>query len=151
MLNQNKLVVGTLTGGVSDCSPLIRGTDFYGRYSKHWNSFGNNSNERIDSWLDPISSNKTFLRSIKYSQCNLSSVLNSSVTNLPIVFFDSEVVNISFLKPFRYSIYNLIGKQLIVGYSDADIVSINLSSFPPSIYFVEVSKSGLNYMNKIQK
>ena len=48
----NKHVVGTLTGGGSDCStPQIN--DFYGQIAYDWSSNGATANKRLQDWLDP--------------------------------------------------------------------------------------------------
>jgi hypothetical protein len=48
----NKHVVGTLTGGGSDCStPTVN--DYYGQIAYDWSSNGSTANKRLQDWLDP--------------------------------------------------------------------------------------------------
>jgi len=49
--NSGKLV-GTLTGGAASCSNLLQ-PDYYGRFSKHWDSNGVNADSWLKPWLDP--------------------------------------------------------------------------------------------------
>jgi hypothetical protein len=54
LYNENKLVVGTLTGGSSSCS-LPRGLNLYGKLSYHWDHYKTES-AHMDIWLDPTNS-----------------------------------------------------------------------------------------------
>ncbi len=50
----NKLVVGTLTGGSSDCSQTgTARSDMYGRFDLHWENGGTANANRLKPWLDP--------------------------------------------------------------------------------------------------
>ncbi len=56
LFNQNKLVVGTLTGGAGGCG----GTEFYGRLHVHWNKYASGGNSsRMDIYLDPQNNGQT--------------------------------------------------------------------------------------------
>ncbi|MDR1116143.1 MAG: T9SS type A sorting domain-containing protein [Tannerella sp.] len=54
LYNENKLVVGTLTGGNSSCD-YPRGLNIYGKMSYHWGKFQADS-AHMDIWLDPTGS-----------------------------------------------------------------------------------------------
>ena len=51
--NENKLVVGTLTGGNSSCS-YLRGLNLFGKMSYHWDKYTTDSSTRMDVWIDPL-------------------------------------------------------------------------------------------------
>ncbi|MDR1380352.1 MAG: hypothetical protein LBJ47_02620 [Tannerella sp.] len=51
LFNENKLVVGTLTGGSSSCENLW-GTNLYGKLSHHWDRYGTDA--AMAPWLDPL-------------------------------------------------------------------------------------------------
>ncbi|MBO7572460.1 MAG: PKD domain-containing protein [Bacteroidales bacterium] len=54
LFGANKLVVGTLTGGSSNCSATgNRRSDYYGRFDLHWDNAGPNDANRLKPWLDP--------------------------------------------------------------------------------------------------
>jgi hypothetical protein len=55
LYNENKLVVGTLTGGNSSCD-YPRGLNIYGKMSYHWNTFNKADSTHMDVWLDPKNS-----------------------------------------------------------------------------------------------
>ncbi len=56
----NKLIVGTLTGGSSNCN--AQGTarsDLYGRFDLHWENGGTANANRLKPWLDPQNTGAT--------------------------------------------------------------------------------------------
>ncbi|MDR0573075.1 MAG: T9SS type A sorting domain-containing protein [Tannerella sp.] len=53
LFNENKLVIGTLTGGSSSCSSR-KGLNIYGKMNYHWNKYTSDSSTRMDVWLDPL-------------------------------------------------------------------------------------------------
>lgn len=55
LYNQDKLVIGTLTGGNTSCSNTS-GTDYYGKLSYHWDK-NTNEVDYIKPFLDPINAN----------------------------------------------------------------------------------------------
>ena len=80
LFNENKLVVGTLTGGNSSCN-LPRGVNLYGKLSYHWDKYKTDSTTRMDFWLDPLNTGiKTF--SGLYSKTFKPSPLNLKTVNL---------------------------------------------------------------------
>jgi hypothetical protein len=58
LFNNNGLVVGTLTGGSSQCYNTS-GREYYGKMSYHWQSNGSANNKRLQPWLDPVPLSQT--------------------------------------------------------------------------------------------
>jgi PKD repeat protein len=52
IFNNNGLVVGTLSGGLSYCDATNQ-PDLYGKMSYHWTSNGSDPSEQLEYWLDP--------------------------------------------------------------------------------------------------
>ena len=52
LYNSNGLLIGTLTGGISDCNNQ-NSFDVYGKFNFHWDKNGETSNSRLSTWLDP--------------------------------------------------------------------------------------------------
>ena len=52
LFDNNKRIVGTLTGGSSYCSALTS-PDAYGKFAQHWISNGTAANRQLKAWLDP--------------------------------------------------------------------------------------------------
>lgn len=53
LFNQNGLLVGTLTGGSSNCSNQYN-PDYYGKFSYHWDENGNQPERQLKGFLDPL-------------------------------------------------------------------------------------------------
>jgi hypothetical protein len=60
IFNSEGQIVGTLTGGDSDCSRLT-GPDYYGKFSWHWDKNGSDSTKVLKCWLDPDSTGLTIM------------------------------------------------------------------------------------------
>ncbi|MDP7027647.1 MAG: dockerin type I domain-containing protein [Candidatus Marinimicrobia bacterium] len=55
IFDNNKRIVGQLTGGSGSCGS--GGTDYYGKFSTSWNSSGSSSSS-LEYWLDPNNTNQ---------------------------------------------------------------------------------------------
>ncbi len=105
IFDNNKRVVGTLTGGSSDCNNQSTAIDYYGKFSKHWDANGTTNDKKLQPWLDPLGTNPTTLdgydpnnpsgvnnpqnftaTAISQSQINLSWSLNSSNNPVLLVY-----------------------------------------------------------------
>ena len=64
LFNQNKLVVGTLTGGNSSCA-LPNGSNVYGAFWYHWDQ-SSNPQQRMKQYLDPAGTGVETLRGISH-------------------------------------------------------------------------------------
>lgn len=60
IFNQNKLIVGQLTGGSSFCTALTQ-PDFYGKLRSDWDQCGTTNTAQLKPWLDPTNSGVTTL------------------------------------------------------------------------------------------
>ena len=52
LYNSNGLIIGTLTGGISDCNNS-NSFDVFGKFNFHWDKNGTNANSQLQPWLDP--------------------------------------------------------------------------------------------------
>ncbi|MFN5849634.1 MAG: trypsin-like serine peptidase, partial [Chitinophagales bacterium] len=113
LLNENKLLVGTLTGGGSYCNPQVMGPDYFGRLSYHWDKFGKKDSERLDVWLDPLTNGKALrLRTIK-KQMSSSIEENKKQTEFATLYFDGNyLVSRSSIEKCYIEIYNIQGSKL---------------------------------------
>jgi hypothetical protein len=79
-------IIGTLTGGESSCdSANLNKPDYYGKFSYHWNSNGNDSTVRLDYWLDPVNSGLEILNSIGLGIESLTGSAGLSIFPNPII------------------------------------------------------------------
>jgi hypothetical protein len=60
LFNQNKRIVGTLTGGSSSCDSVFK-PDYFGKMRSHWTQGGEEPDKQLAFWLDPLSSGTTSL------------------------------------------------------------------------------------------
>ncbi|MDI3480071.1 MAG: lysyl endopeptidase, partial [Rikenellaceae bacterium] len=109
IFDNNKRVVGTLTGGSSTCSNPTA-PDAYGKFSKHWDANGTTNDKKLQPWLDPLGTNPTTLdgydpnnpsgvnnpqnfvaTAISQSQINLSWSLNSSNDPVLLVYNTTDI------------------------------------------------------------
>jgi PKD repeat protein len=65
IFNQNRRIVGDLSGGSSYCNSVQPGgqtqPDYYGKFSYSWQSNGSTNNRRLSPWLDPGNTGSTTL------------------------------------------------------------------------------------------
>jgi hypothetical protein len=60
LFNQNKRIVGTLTGGSSSCDSVFS-PDYFGKMRSHWNQGGTEPEKQLAFWLDPLFTGVTTL------------------------------------------------------------------------------------------
>ena len=103
LFNENKLIVGTLTGGNSSCSNSD-GLNLYGKVNYHWDKYKNHDSTRMDVWLDPVRSGVEFL-SGRYHQAQMPapSNLNAVYQNQTILLTWQAPAS---TKPQKYYVYN---------------------------------------------
>jgi lysyl endopeptidase len=74
----NAHIVGTLTGGQSDCS-TPDSADLYGKFSYHWAGNGSADSTRLQPWLDPNNTGIQTLAGI-YGPCAATIPLDAAIT-----------------------------------------------------------------------
>jgi PKD repeat protein len=81
--NSNGLLVGTLTGGQAACN-LQTSPDWYGKFSYHWESNGNDSSTQLKCWLDPIGDGTEVLNGSDFDSSNLTADFTSDGVKVTI-------------------------------------------------------------------
>lgn len=98
IFNQNKRIVGNLTGGSSFCTALFA-PDLYGKFSYHWLNNPNSSTQKLKEWLDPIDTGENTMEG-SYTPCTsgLAITENSGLEMAATLYPNpsSDVVNITF-------------------------------------------------------
>jgi lysyl endopeptidase len=72
IFNQNKRIVGQLSGGTTFCSSP-NSQDLYGKFSSNWTSNGSSPQSQLEPWLDPTGINVNNLDGT-YSPCGGNSL-----------------------------------------------------------------------------
>jgi len=103
LFNENKLIVGTLTGGNSDCDKP-GGLNIYGKLSYHWNKYTNSDTTRMDIWLDPTRKGVEILEG-RFHQAQIPAPLNLNAV------YQYQTVLLTWIapasgKPLKYNVYN---------------------------------------------
>jgi lysyl endopeptidase len=151
LLNGNKLLVGTLTGGASDCDPAKQSEpDYFGRINRHWNSYGSASDRRIDIWLDPVGGGTTLTTNTKKLSETLAGISQfKSQNEWSISLTENKLISEWNQNSYDLSIYNLMGQKIAHYISESKLISIDLSSMKRGLYIVEVSKNEYRESKKI--
>lgn len=137
LLNQNKLLVGSLTGGASSCNDLSE-PDFYGRLALHWNAYGNANNLRVDRYLDPNNTGAMTIRTIKLENATVS--IQQASIEKPIITSDATAVYVYWNnRSYQVTIYDATGKVIQTNQSIGREARINTSSLSTGIYFITLS------------
>ena len=151
LLNSSKLLIGTLTGGASDCDVLKQSEpDFFGRIHKHWNSYGSASNQRLDLWLDPLgggAATSTNTKKMSETTAGVSQVQN--LNGFSIAMDENMLVTNWNQNGYDLKLYNLMGQSINHISTDQKSASMDLSSIPRGVYIIEVSKDQRRESKKI--
>jgi len=93
LLNSDGQIIGTLTGGDASCQ-FPDDPDWYGKFSYHWESNGNDSTKNLKYWLDPLETN---LEALDGKSINTSDVTAAFTCNNPNITIGSgiEFTNLS--------------------------------------------------------
>ena len=120
LFNQNKLIVGTLTGGSSTCSNPT-GLNLYGKMGYHWNKYTADDSNRMDKWLDPINSG---VETLEGRYADITNIYPP--TELKAVYQQDKTILLTWEEPLigepvKYNIYNnnvKIGETTGFSYTD---------------------------------
>ena len=102
LFNENKLVVGTLTGGNSSCS-YKTGINLFGKMSSHWDRYSADS-MHMDAWLDPLKKGVESLEG-RFRKLFRPAPVNVTVTNLGASVYLSWNMPYSSETPNHFNVY----------------------------------------------
>ncbi|MDR2473992.1 MAG: protease [Tannerella sp.] len=113
LFNENKLVVGTLTGGSSKCNNAMSasGHEYYGKMSYHWNKYTKDSTH-MDIWLDPLNLGVESLRG-RYARILPAPENLTAVTDWPHILLSWQAPT-GESQPVKYNIYRNTSENVIV-------------------------------------
>lgn len=81
--NQQGLLIGTLTGGDASCT-YPDDPDWFGKFSYHWDSNGDDSTTQLKYWLDPINTGQELLNGTNLDSSTLIAEFNSNSRDVTI-------------------------------------------------------------------
>lgn len=151
IFNQNKLIVGTLSGGSSTCErPLW--PDYYGRMSYHWDQY-KDANQHMKKYLDPLNKNVNFLAGLDPNRG--SSIGEEQIENSVVIFpspFDTELnVNAnSIIREIR--VIDLSGREIFTQRNyRSSTITIPSGDWGSGAYTVLVKTDDGNVTRKVIK
>lgn len=81
--NEQGLLIGTLTGGDASCT-YQDDPDWYGKFSYHWESNGDDSTTQLKYWLDPLNYGVEQLNGTNLDSSTVIADFSASTTNVTI-------------------------------------------------------------------
>lgn len=154
LFNQEKLIVGTLTGGDCTCENLM-GDDVYGKMSYHWDKNGSSVTHRLKPWLDPDNTGITSLAGMYNSP-----VAIKEPTSEPITIWPNPANNIIHISTGDHVSLQSIKMVDVAGnvvmekhFSEiaTTVLDIDISHLPGGIYMVVLSNGKEVKTHKIIK
>ncbi|MCD8193050.1 MAG: T9SS type A sorting domain-containing protein [Tannerellaceae bacterium] len=129
LYNANKLVIGTLSGGDSDCDGKKEGHNVYGKFSYHWD-------DGMSSYLDPNRTNVSmltgmYMKEIKAAPQNLQLSYNNDIIQLN---WNAPTLS---EKPVKYRIYKnyeLLDETSDISFTDKVIENANIIYSISAVY-----------------
>jgi hypothetical protein len=169
IFNNNKRIVGQLTGGYSCCTeggcPPTGFTgpaepDYYGKMDKNWDDNPNAANQKLKVWLDPLNTGVTAMDGsyvIQGAQFPCSPAV--SVEENPLVFDDVKLfpsladheLNL-FTTKFRQireiRIFNSAGQRIWSGSFTQENTSISTHHMPGGVYYITFIENEGSHLTK---
>ncbi|HOB26532.1 MAG TPA: T9SS type A sorting domain-containing protein [Bacteroidales bacterium] len=143
LFNSNGKIIGTLTGGSSDCSATDQ-PDYYGKFSYHWASNGSTSDKQLKPWLDPNNSNPieingrgicgTDIDSYIISQTNINLYPNPATEYINIILENSDI------NSFMLNVYDILGNLIINEKINnyQNVYTLNIANYNRGTYILNI-------------
>ncbi len=139
LFNQDGRIIGQLYAGQSFCDGTSNNGDYdiYGRFGVSWDA-GLTPETRLKDWLDPLNTGQSTVETLQ-NILNVPDIqINGTLDIYPnpasnyITVMNSRYPNLS------YSLYDVIGKQLISGSVSNTMNTIRIDRFSEGIYFLRL-------------
>jgi len=155
LFNSSGQIVGTLTGGYSDCDTgSINLEDYYGKFSWHWDQNGTDSASVLKCWLDPNNTGATKMGGWALGVNSLAGN-EASVKLFPNPardYADISLENESLISDgVSINILDIVGNTVrtsAIGETSRGNYKLDLRSLSPGVYFVVIS--GGNYRKSLK-
>ncbi|MCB9000036.1 MAG: trypsin-like peptidase domain-containing protein [Bacteroidales bacterium] len=156
LFNQNKLIVGNLTGGQSECAKGIFVNDYFSKFSMGWDYY-TDSTKQLKAWLDPLNSGSINLLGFNpFGEPDTSLVDTTEYSSRFNVFpnpatgmvtFETDSLDIS---GGTLSILSLNGKKIAVfTIRDEKRLSFSVDFLPQGVYILELDKGSLTQRKRL--
>ena len=153
LLDDNGLILGTLTGGSSSCQQTEL-SDLFGRFSYSWLSNGDFPNQQLAPWLDPKKLGNLRLQGFNNGDNIDSTILNNiSVFPNPVQNGQVEIKGFYDLQSaVRVQLFSLAGNELQEIYTSPfayGTIPLNLEPFRSGLYILRIRQGNLQKTLKI--
>lgn len=158
IFNSDKLIVGTLSAGLSACENGGAGNgtgpnepDYYGKMNYHWSNNPNTDDQKLREWLDPIgaeSGNYTEVVFGSYKNddglCDPSVSVEEQAQPDEIVISPNPTTGqimvrvVSMLQAQSIVIYDMTGKEVLNEQLNGPVTTYDLSFLPAGSYYASV-------------
>ncbi len=149
LFNQNKKLIGTLTGGGALCNNL-QNPDFYGQLAYSWASNGDSNNRQLQPWLDPDNTGKKILNGTAYPCEPREDPENITVSIFPNPVQDQ--ITIKWDSPANSSsirVLDLLGRELFTINEIQNETSFPFPSMISGMYILEIQLDETKITEKI--
>ncbi|GAB4292678.1 MAG: T9SS type A sorting domain-containing protein [Marinilabiliales bacterium] len=155
LFDKNGYIIGTLTGGLSDCENPYN-PDYFGKISYSWDKNANDELKQLKPWLDPLNRGVEKLDGKYYNEC-INSI--KVVDNYEINIYPnpaSSYINIDFSScPYiiinEICITDNIGQVILLKKNLSvfkDMINIETQNFNNGIYFLSIVTDNFNFVKK---
>ena len=154
----NHHIVGTLTGGGSDCTSP-NSDDLFGKFSYHWASNGSIATKRLQNWLDPASTGAQTLDGV-YAPCVSYLTQDAAVTGIqqagticdPNIILTCTLTNYGNNQLSQDSLYFIIDSSTVIPYLwtgslntfESATISLPAQNFTAGIHTLTVTSAAPN-------
>ncbi len=145
-------LIGTLSGGAASCTSLFS-PDYYGKLSIHWTQNGNDEDQQLSPWLDPLNTGLQKIGGVylgideeEILSDNLFEAIPNPVDDQLTLYFHKSY------NDYKIQISNISGhilQEFNVNGNQAKKISV--SHLRKGIYFIRVSSSDLVQTHKVVK
>jgi hypothetical protein len=155
IFNQDKRIVGHLTGGSSTCSSPTS-PDFYGKLDRDWDDNPNTADQKLKMFLDPQNTGATFMDGAYLDpngNCLPKGVKEQlafyEVTIFPTIANEFvQVQSDRYREISGYSIFNAAGALVQNGALRNQTERLNTSAMPSGVYFITFEQSNGAHLTK---
>ena len=105
LINKNGEIIGTLSGGTSDCTHKGE-KDYFGKVSAHWTLNGTTLNNQLGPWLDPLNTGISMFSGTYYNNTIIAQFSSDAIVIPP--GFSANFNDLSYGNPTKWS-WNFVG------------------------------------------
>lgn len=146
LFNGEHRLIGTLTGGLSDCDDLF-GMDYYGRFDVSWNR-GTDSSNSLRYWLDPAGTDAVTLDGMDDAASGIGSHDNLLAPSFEVYPNPAQdIINISTEDFVRADIVDMQGRIVI----SATRTPVRIQALSEGIYLIRLyTKEGMGVARMVK-